>query len=63
MTENKKVCVVCKKTSEDVPLFKFKFKGNKYRICPEHLPTLIHNPHDLADLIPGTENLNKVENC
>lgn len=51
------VCLVCKRPSEEVPLISFQFKGTDLRICPQHLPILIHDPGKLAGLLPGAEGL------
>ncbi len=50
-------CLVCEQTSQDVPLLKFEFQGAELSICPQHLPILIHRPTQLADKLPGAENL------
>lgn len=52
-----KICLVCEKDSDLVPLIKFAFKGEKYAICSEHLPILIHKPHELADILPQAKDL------
>lgn len=57
MSEGNKNCVYCGKTSEDVPLIQFEFKGNRYSICPGHLPVLIHDPHKLGEKLPGAAGL------
>lgn len=48
-----KECIVCKQTDQEVPLLRFKFKGNKYNICSQHVPVLIHKAHELESLLPG----------
>ena len=54
--ESKKLtCLVCKKTEDEIPLFQLKFKGQELRICPQHVPVLIHNPHELVGKIDGAE--------
>lgn len=52
-----KVCLVCKKDENLVPLVQIDFKGNNYYICPQHIPVLIHNPGQLEGLLPGAENM------
>jgi len=37
-------CVFCDRTSEEVPLISFEYKGKEYRICTAHLPLLLHKP-------------------
>ncbi|NPA67387.1 MAG: hypothetical protein GXO50_02140 [Chlorobi bacterium] len=49
-------CIVCKKTEEEVPLIIMKYRGKEIRICPQHVPVLIHDPHKLTGLIEGAEN-------
>ncbi len=51
--DNKKKCIVCTKTEDEVPVLEFSFKGKKYAICSQHIPVLIHSPHKLASLVPG----------
>ena len=48
-----KECIVCKKTSQDVALLKFMFKGEKYHICSQHMPILIHKAESLESILPG----------
>jgi hypothetical protein len=50
-------CAQCNRTSEEVPLLQLKFKQRVSWICPQHLPVLIHKPHNLIGKIPGVENL------
>jgi hypothetical protein len=44
-----------------VPLIRFDYRGEEWRICPQHLPTLIHSPARLAGLLPGAEALGASE--
>jgi len=57
MTENTPKCVQCERTSEEVPLMVIKYKDEKSWICPQHLPILIHKPHQLIGKLPGAEYL------
>lgn len=50
-------CLVCGKSSAEVPLLAFQFRGENRWICPQHLPILIHDPTRLAGLLPGAEGL------
>ncbi len=59
MAEENNTCIVCKKTEEEIPLVIMKYKGQEIRICPEHIPLLIHEPHKLAGLIDNAENFPK----
>jgi hypothetical protein len=57
MTDSKPACIHCDRTSDQVPLVHLVFAGSDYYICPEHLPVLIHEPHQLTGKLPGVENL------
>ena len=37
-------CVLCERTSEEVPLIPFEYHGQEYRVCTAHLPMLLHKP-------------------
>ncbi|RMH73855.1 MAG: hypothetical protein D6675_01515 [Gemmatimonadetes bacterium] len=50
-------CVYCQRTSDQVPLIPIMFKGEELHICSQHMPVLIHHPEQLAEFMPGTENL------
>lgn len=54
---SKKICLVCECSSEDAPLIKFYFKDEKYAICAQHLPILIHKPQELAGKLPQSDQL------
>ena len=55
-----KECIVCKKTSEEIPVTKFYYKESEFYICPQHLPTIIHKPQDLVGLIEGADTFEAV---
>ena len=55
--ENDKVCLFCKRDEETVPLVQLDYKGGSYWICPQHIPVLIHDPSQLAGMLPDAENL------
>jgi len=57
MSQGDKVCVVCRKVSDEVPLISFLFKGSDLFICPQHLPILIHDPSKLSRVLPGADAL------
>ena len=61
MNQSKPVCIACNEDSEQVPLMPFLYKGREYHICPQHLPLLIHKPAQLADRLPGLEQLGPSE--
>ena len=51
-----KVCLVCKRTSQEIPLTSFDYQNITFWICPQHIPILIHSPQKLADLLPGADS-------
>lgn len=55
MNEEKKNCLVCNKTDEEIPLIELTYKGKKLHICPQHMPVLIHNPGELVGKIDGAD--------
>lgn len=55
-----KKCIVCAKSSKEIPLTKFYYKESQFYICPKHIPTLIHKPTELEGLIPDAENFEAV---
>ena len=57
MADQEAGCLVCQRPSEEVPLISFKYQGADLWICPQHLPTLIHDPAKLSGLLPGAENM------
>ena len=48
-------CIVCKQSENEVPLILMKYKGKELRICPQHVPVLIHDPQKLVGLVDGAE--------
>ena len=56
MTQEQSKCIYCERSSDEVPLLSFEYKGTGYKICPGHLPVLIHKPANLAEKLPGTED-------
>jgi len=54
---NEKVCLVCKRDDKDVPLVELSFRDTQYWICPQHIPVLIHDPGQLAGMLPDAENM------
>jgi hypothetical protein len=58
MTENKaKTCVYCEQDDAETPLVVLEYRGSSLRICPQHLPLLIHDPAKLVGKLPGAEGL------
>lgn len=58
---SEKVCVACQRSAEEVPLIAVEFRGAGFRICPQHLPVLIHDPTRLVGLLPGAEGMEPAE--
>ena len=56
MEKNNLCCLFCEKDENEVPLVQIRYKGNDLRICPQHLPVLIHDPQKLVGKIEGAEN-------
>ncbi|MEA2043024.1 MAG: hypothetical protein U9N85_10800 [Bacteroidota bacterium] len=50
-------CLVCERTAEEVPLIKLEYKGTDLRICPQHIPVLIHDPQKLVGKIEDADKL------
>lgn len=50
-------CLACGRTHNDTPLIVLEYRGEQLRICPQHLPVLIHQPQELVGKLPGAENL------
>ena len=55
MKEN--ACVLCERTSDVTPLITLEYQKSSFRICPQHLPVLIHDPASLVGILPGAETL------
>lgn len=52
-----KKCIVCEVDNQQAPLVQMDYRDESYWICPQHLPILIHHPEQLAEKLPGAENL------
>lgn len=57
MIEKDIYCLYCEKNSDQVPLINIHYKGMDMRICPQHLPILIHEPDKLAGKLPNADKL------
>ncbi|WP_456423307.1 hypothetical protein [Lutibacter sp.] len=57
--EKEKACLVCKKSSAEIPVTKFYYQTSEFYICPQHIPILIHNPQELVGLLPNADKLQK----
>jgi len=58
--EAKKECIICKKGEAEIPVTRFEYKGQEFWICPQHIPVLIHDPHQMANLLPGADQFEAV---
>jgi hypothetical protein len=56
MTQDQTKCIYCERNSQQAPLLTFEYRGREYRVCPAHLPILIHKPENLSEKLPGTED-------
>jgi len=50
-------CLVCNRDKDATPLVMLKYQDGEFRMCPQHLPVLIHDPTQLAGKLPGAEKL------
>lgn len=57
MPTDQHICIVCEKSSEEIPLLVIEYQGKQYWICPQHFPILIHEPAQLIGRLPGVEKL------
>jgi len=48
-------CLVCERTSDQTPLLILRYQDSDFWICAQHLPILIHKPHELADRLPNLD--------
>jgi hypothetical protein len=55
------VCLLCERDSDVTPLLTLEYRGGTIRICPQHLPVLIHDPTRLVGILPGAEELKPSE--
>jgi len=52
---------MCQRDSDVTPLLSLEYRGTTIRICPQHLPVLIHDPARLVGILPGAEELQPSE--
>jgi hypothetical protein len=57
----KEICIACERSSDEVPLLAVRHRGEDLWICSQHLPILIHKPEQLAQKLPGAQNLSAPE--
>ena len=50
-------CINCERTVKEVPLLSLTHQSGTAYICPQCLPTLIHQPQQLLGKLPGAEAL------
>ncbi|REE83263.1 hypothetical protein BX611_0550 [Lutibacter oceani] len=55
-----KACLVCKKAATEIPVTKFYYQESEFYICPQHMPTIIHNPQELIGLLDGADSFKGV---
>jgi hypothetical protein len=58
---NEPHCLACKRTGTEVPLITLDYQTQKFWICPQHLPMLIHDPKTLTGKLPGAEKMEAAE--
>ncbi len=56
-SDSRPVCLLCKRDDQATPLLQLRYRGTARWICPQHLPVLIHDPHSLAEVLPGATDL------
>ncbi len=54
-------CLACGRDDGQTPLLRLDYRGAHVWICPQHLPTLIHDPAQLIGTLPGAENLSPAD--
>jgi hypothetical protein len=59
--EEKRTCLYCDRDDTETPLVVLEFRGAPLRICPQHLPMLIHDPAKLIGKLPGAEGLSPAD--
>jgi hypothetical protein len=57
VTIENKICMVCDQSSQEIPLLAIEYQEQKFWICPQHFPILIHQPQRLVGKLPGAEKL------
>lgn len=61
MKEGQARCIACDRGADVVPLLTLEYRGGEVRICPQHLPVLIHDPGQLIGRLPGAETLSPAD--
>ncbi len=52
-TKTSQHCLNCERSENETPLVALRYQGAPLWICPQCLPTLIHQPEKLADKLKG----------
>ena len=57
MTQTQEIhhCINCERSENQIPLVKMRYAGQLGWICSQCLPTLIHNPAQMAEKLAGAE--------
>jgi hypothetical protein len=61
MDTSEKSCLVCQRTDQEIPLIVLEYQGQDLRICPQHMPILIHNPTELTGKLSGAEGMSPAD--
>jgi hypothetical protein len=48
-------CVLCDRTSDEIPVIGFVYRGQEYHVCTGHLPALLHKPEMFAGKLPDAD--------
>jgi hypothetical protein len=59
--ESNKNCIMCDRSSDEVPLIQVEFMKQTFMVCSQHLPVLIHDPSQLIGRLPGAENIHPAD--
>jgi len=54
-------CLNCGRAETDIPLVSLRYAGSQAWICSQCLPTLIHQPQQLAGKLAGADSFPPVE--
>lgn len=60
-TPNERTCTICQASVMDIPLITLEYRHTTLRICPKHMPQLIHEPAQLIGSLPGAEKLSPAD--
>ncbi len=45
-------CVYCERSSDEIPVILFEYKGQQHGVCSNHLPLLLHKPEMFEGKLP-----------